>query len=74
MAKRRREKKIYKYDCTLTGETFKVTEKAENPDDLLSVRAWYEMHNEHDDRPEAVKKRLGPLPQAEEAESTEANT
>lgn len=58
MAKRRKEKKIYKYDCSLTGETYKLTEKAENPEDLMSVKAWYDMHTEHDDRPEDIKKIL----------------
>lgn len=59
MAKRRREKTIYKYDCSLTGETYSVTKKVDNPDELLSVKAWYEMNPEHDDRTEDVKKRLG---------------
>ncbi len=61
MAKRRKEKKIYTYECSLTGESYKVTAKAEHPDELMSVRAWYEMHPEHDDRPEDIKKRLGEL-------------
>lgn len=59
VAKRKKEIKIYKYDCSLTGETYKLTRAAENPDELVSVKAWYEMHPEHDDRPEDVKKRLG---------------
>ncbi len=59
MAKRRKEKKIYKYDCSLTGDTYKVTAKAENPEELMSVKAWYEMNPEHDDRTDDVKKRLG---------------
>ncbi len=59
MAKRRKEKKIYKYECSLSGETYKVTQEAKNPDELLSVKAWYEMNADKDDRPEDVKKRLG---------------
>lgn len=59
MAKRRKEKRIYKYDCSLTGETYKLTQEAKNPDELMSVKAWYEMNPEHDDRPEDVKKVLG---------------
>ncbi len=59
MAKRKKEKKIYKYECSLTGETYKLTQKAENPDELLSVNAWYEMNSDKDDRPEDIKKRLG---------------
>ena len=69
MAKRRREKKIYKYDCSLTGETFKVTAVCDNPEDLLSVKSWYEINTDHDDRPEAVKKKLGLLAQAAEAKA-----
>ena len=61
MAKRRREKKFYKYECSLTGEEFVLTEKAENPDELMSVKAWYEMNPEQDDRPDDVKKLLGLL-------------
>lgn len=61
MAKRRREKKIYKYECTLTGEQFTLTEKAEHPDELVSVKAYYEMHPELDDRPKDIKKKLGIL-------------
>jgi hypothetical protein len=59
MARRRKEKKTYKYECTLTGEEFVLTEKAENPDDLVSVKAYYELHPEQDDRPADVKKLLG---------------
>ena len=80
MAKRRKEKKTYKYDCSLTGETFVLTTKAENPDELLSVKAWYEIHQEDDDRPEAVKKMAASLPieeslpESKEAESKEAES
>ncbi len=59
MAKRKKEKIFYKYDCSLTGKTFKVTRKANNPDELMSVQAWYEMNPEHDDRTDDIKKRLG---------------
>ena len=61
MAKRRKEKKLYKYECTLTGDKYTLTEKAENPDDLMSVKAYYEMHPEKDDRPKDIKKKLGVL-------------
>lgn len=59
MAKRRKEKRIYKYECSLTGESYKLTAPADNPEELMSVKAWYEMNPEHDDRPEDIKKRLG---------------
>lgn len=59
MAKRKKEKKTYKYECSLTGEKYVLTEKAQNPDDLMSVTAWYEMNPEMDDRPQDIKKKLG---------------
>jgi hypothetical protein len=58
LAKRKREKRTYKYECTLTGESYTLTEKAKNPEDLVSVEAWYEMHPEKDDRPEDIKKKV----------------
>jgi hypothetical protein len=61
VAKRKKEKKFYRYECTLTGDSYKLTEKAQNPDELVSVNAYYEMHPEKDDRPAVIKKRLGIL-------------
>lgn len=58
MAKRKKFKKIYRYQCTMTEEEFKTTREAPNPDDLMSVKAYYEMHPEEDDRPEDIKKQL----------------
>lgn len=63
--KRRREKITYTYECSLTGEQFVTTEKAQNPKELLSVKAYYEMNPDMDDRPAVVKKKLG-LPVTEE--------
>jgi hypothetical protein len=57
--KRRREKMTYNYECTLTGEQYVTTEKAPNPKDLVSVKAYYDMHPEMDDRPAVIKKKLG---------------
>lgn len=59
VARRKKEKKIYKYECTITGDQYTLTEKAENPDELMSVKAYYEMHPEKDDRPADIKKKLG---------------
>jgi hypothetical protein len=59
VAKRRKEKKIYNYECTLTGDEYKVTEKAENPDELVSVKGYYELNPEKDDRPKHIKLKLG---------------
>lgn len=57
--KRRREKITYNYECSLTGEQFVTTEKAQHPKDLLSVKAYYEMNPDMDDRPAVIKKKLG---------------
>ncbi len=51
-------KKIYKYECTMTGEAFKTTAEAKHPDELVSVKAYYELHPDKDDRPQDVKIRL----------------
>ena len=59
MARRKKEKITYKYECNLTGQEYHLTKKAENPDELMSISAWYEMHTDEDDRPDDVKKKLG---------------
>ena len=48
-------KKIYKYECTITGETFKTTAEAKNPGELTTVSAYYQMNPELDDRPLEIK-------------------
>ena len=55
MARRRHSKQYHKYECTITGESFTRTAKAPNPDDLVSVLAWYEMNPDKDDRPEHIR-------------------
>jgi len=57
--KRHKEKVIYKYDCTITGKSFKRTEKATSPDELISVEAYYQLNADNDDRPAVIKKKLG---------------
>lgn len=59
MSRRRREKTTYTYECTLTGESYTVTEKSERPDELVSVAGYYQLHPEKDDRPMDVKIKLG---------------
>lgn len=58
---RKKKVQIFKYRCTITDEEFKTTAKADNPDDLISVAAYYEMNPEKDDRPDHIKKELGIL-------------
>lgn len=55
---RKKMKKIYKYDCTITGESFKTTEEAPRPDELMTVQAFYQMHPEKDDRPAEIKLKI----------------
>jgi hypothetical protein len=59
--RRKKERITYTYECSLTGESYVLTEKADNPKDLLSVKAWYEMNPNKDDRPAVIKKKLGLL-------------
>jgi hypothetical protein len=63
--KRKREKVTYNYTCSLTGEEFVMTEKAKTPGDLVTIKAYYEMNPDMDDRPAVIKKRLG-LPTSNE--------
>lgn len=67
--KHRKEKTIYKYDCTITGKSFKRTEKAERPDELMSVEAYYQLNVDKDDRPAVIKKKLGVTATAAEPSS-----
>jgi hypothetical protein len=62
-------KRFYNYKCSLTEETFKVTSEAPNPEDLMSVKAYYQLHPEHDDRPEYIKKQA----EVEEANAKSSN-
>ena len=59
MGRRKKEKRTYKYECTISEEKFVLTAKAENPDELMSVNSFYEMNPELDDRTEDIKKKLG---------------
>jgi hypothetical protein len=57
--KRRREKITYNYECSLTGEQFVTTGKAPQPKELMSIKAYYDLHAADDDRPAVIKKKLG---------------
>ena len=59
MARRKPRKQVYTYECSLTGQSIKTTRKVDNPEELGSVRAFYELNPEMDDRPEAITKGLG---------------
>jgi hypothetical protein len=51
-------KKIYKYECNVSGETFKTTSEAPSPGDLTTVSAFYQMNPELDDRPMDIKLKI----------------
>ena len=67
MSKKKKNKKLFFYNCTLTEERFKTTKEAPNPDELLSVKAYYEMNPEMDDRPENIKLELEKLEESKAA-------
>jgi hypothetical protein len=58
VAKRRRGKQFYSYECSITGKKFKRTRKVENTDELMSVHAYYDLHPENDDRPDHIKAQI----------------
>jgi len=70
--RKRREKIFYKYQCSLTGKEYKLESKAENPDDLISVAAYYELNPEFDDRPEVEKVKAKKQQELEEQQEAEA--
>ena len=60
MVKRRgKEQRFYKYECSLSGEEYKLTKKVDNVEDLTSISAYYQLHPDLDDRPAVIKKQLG---------------
>ncbi len=56
--KRKKERIYYRYQCTLTGDEFSMTEKAPHADELVSVEGYYQLHPDKDDRPAVIKKQL----------------
>ena len=46
MSRKKKNKKLFFYNCTLTEERFKTTQEAPNPDELVSIKAYYEMNPE----------------------------
>ncbi|MBT3584475.1 MAG: hypothetical protein HN509_06195 [Halobacteriovoraceae bacterium] len=55
---RKKFKKIYNYNCTITDEVFKTTKEAPNPEELISIKAYYELNPDKDDRPDHIKQKL----------------
>ena len=53
---RTKQKVVYRYDCTITGENFRTTREAAHPKELVSVKAFYELNPDKDDRPDYIKK------------------
>jgi hypothetical protein len=57
--RRRREKTYYRYECTLTAKSYRLTQECKDPSNLVSIEGYYQLHPELDDRPAVVKKKLG---------------
>ena len=54
---------FYEYECTMTNEKYKVTKKAPNPENLISVQAFYEIKPEAGDRTKNNKKQFETKPE-----------
>ena len=67
MSRKKKNKKLFFYNCTLTEERFKTTKEAPNPDELLSIKAFYEMNPDIDDRPENVRLEIEKLEESKAA-------
>lgn len=59
MRRHRREKQSFDYECSITGEHYKLTARAPQPKDLVSVSAYYDLNPDKDDRPAIIRKKLG---------------
>ena len=51
-------RETYNYECSITEEQFTTRRKADNPEELISIKAYYELNPDMDDRPQSVKQRL----------------
>ena len=69
MARRKKHIPTYDYECSLTGEAFTVTRKTESTDDLVSIKGYYELNPDMDDRPEHILAAI----KAEEEKPTAVN-
>lgn len=59
---KKKERRFYLYRCAVTEKEYKLTREAPNPDELVSLKAYYEMHPEEDDRPIHIKQAESPAP------------
>ena len=55
---RKKSKRIFTLKCSLTEESFKTTRDAPQPEELISIKAYYELNPDKDDRPEHIKAKL----------------
>lgn len=55
---RKKSKRIFTFKCSLTEESFKTTRDAPQPEELISIKAYYELNPDKDDRPEHIKAKL----------------
>ncbi|MEI8346880.1 MAG: hypothetical protein WCG27_05405 [Pseudomonadota bacterium] len=54
----RRNREVFQYKCTITEQVYSVTRPAPHPTELISVKAWYQLNPDQDDRPDSIKKQL----------------
>jgi hypothetical protein len=66
---RKREEPYQKYTCIITGEEFSMRFKAPNPEDLVSIKGYYQLNPDKDDRPLHIKKQLGVGQEVKDASS-----
>jgi len=55
---KKKKKFFYKYRCTLTEKEYTVNRQAPHPDELVSVKGYYQLHTDEDDRSEDVKRQV----------------
>lgn len=72
MAKRKKYKQFYTYECSITGEQIKVTKQAKNSEDLISLAAYYDLNPDMDDRSEAYKTSTTPEEKTENTSGTKS--
>jgi hypothetical protein len=61
LAKRRKNKVFYTYDCSISGESYKLTKESKTPEELICLQSYYELNPEMDDRPEAILNEINQL-------------
>jgi|GEM_PF-2735328 len=72
--KRSKDVTVYKYQCPISGESFKRYRKAPAPEELISVKAYYQLNADKDDRPMHIRKMLGELSENSQKDISDASS